>query len=124
MRKAILISTDEMVVHLLKSNTELLNIDVEVIAYSGDILREIKMRTPDLLIIDFILNNDNGGALCHQIKLDAKLHDLPVVLISDYTSLNAIAAKFGCSTFITKPLKLTQLLDTITKLLQPQSVPY
>jgi DNA-binding response OmpR family regulator len=122
MRKVILISTDETVVHLLKANARLLNIELEVIAYSGDILREIKMKGPDLLIIDFILNDDNGGALCHQIKLDAALHELPIILLSEYTSLDPIAAKFGCSTVITKPVNLRELFETMTHLLQPYAV--
>lgn len=100
----------------------MLNIELEVIAYSGDVLREIKTRMPELLIIDFILNDDNGGALCHQIKLDARLHNLPVILLSEYTSLDPIAAKFGCSTVITKPVNVHVLFETITHLLQPQAV--
>lgn len=100
----------------------MLNIQLEVIAYSADVLREIKMRMPELLIIDFILNDDNGGALCHQVKLDAKLHDLPVILLSEYTSLDRLAAKFGCSTVITKPVNMPELFETINHLLQPQAV--
>jgi DNA-binding response OmpR family regulator len=122
MRKVTLISPDETIIHLLKANTRILNIELEVIAYSGDVLLEIKMRMPELLIIDFILNDDNGGALCHQVKLDPKLHDLPVILLSEYTSLNPIAAKFGCSTVITKPVNLRELFETMARLLQPQAV--
>ncbi|MES2268403.1 MAG: response regulator [Bacteroidota bacterium] len=122
MRKVILISPDETVVHLLKSNSLFLNIEPEVINYSGDILNQIKLRSPDLVIIDFILNDDNGGSLCHQVKLDPKLHDLPVVLLSQYTSLHPIAAKFGCSTVITKPVNLHELQETINNLLQPEAI--
>jgi DNA-binding response OmpR family regulator len=122
MRKVILISSDEKVVHLLKINALLLNIDLQTIECSGDILCEIKTRSPELLIIDFILNDDNGGALCHQVKLDSQLHDLPVILLSEYTSLDPIAAKFGCSTVITKPVNLNELQETVNNLLQPHAV--
>lgn len=121
MRKVLLVSLDEAVVHLLTNNALLLNIELEVIACSVDFLRKIKLSSPELLIVDFILNDDNGGALCHQVKLDTQLHDLPVILLSVYTSLDPIAAKFGCSTVITKPINLDELGQAINNLLQSQA---
>ncbi|MFD0764374.1 response regulator [Mucilaginibacter lutimaris] len=122
MRKVILISPDDTVVHLLKSNSQFLNIEPEVICCSADILNQMKQSSPELLIIDFILNDDNGGTLCHQIKSDNELHDLPIILLSEYTSLDPISAKFGCSNVITKPVNLHELKETINNLLQPQAV--
>jgi len=121
MRKVILISTDETVVNLLNSNAGVLEIEPEVTMPSGDLLSEIKEKKPDLLIIDFILNDDNGGGLCHQVKSDSQLHGLPIILLSEYPSLERIATKFGCSTMITKPLNLYKLTEGLQNLGLTQS---
>ncbi|TSD65012.1 response regulator [Inquilinus sp. KBS0705] len=100
----------------------MLNIELDVFSSSGDVLQEIRQRKPDLLVIDFILNDDNGGGLCHQVKSDMQLHELPIILLSEYTTLDRIASKFGCSTVVNKPISQPDLYENINNLLQQQAV--
>jgi CheY-like chemotaxis protein len=119
MRRILLISTDAAVQELLCANSSLLNADVEVNECTPDLLQKIKQRKPDVLVIDFILNNDNGGGLCHQVKSDPQLRDLPIVLLSEYTNINRMASKFGCNAIVNKPADVRHLTSAITNLLQP-----
>ncbi|MDB5126988.1 response regulator [Mucilaginibacter sp.] len=119
MRRILLISTDAAVKELLCANSSLLNANVEVNECTQDLLQKIKHRKPDVLVIDFILNNDNGGGLCHQVKSDPQLRDLPVVLLSEYTTIGRIASKFGCDAIVNKPANVRHLTSAITNLLRP-----
>jgi DNA-binding NtrC family response regulator len=121
MKKVLLISTDTAVLDFFKTHLVLLDMNVFTLKPSQNLLSDISQNRPDLLVIDFLLNNDNGGGLCHQIKCDGQLHDLPVILLCEYATLDRAASKFGCNIILSKPLNVDQLVKVINSLtdLQP-----
>ena len=119
MKRILLISTDATVQELLCANSSLLNAQVEVNECTQDLLQKIKQHKPDVLVIDFILNDENGGGLCHQVKSDPQLRDLPIVLLSEYTTIDRLATKFGCDAIVNKPTDVQHLAAAIINLLQP-----
>ena len=119
MKNILLVSTDDDVLELIQSNSNLLNADIEAIDTAYGLLSKVRSKHPDLLIIDFILNDDNGGSLCHQIKSDPHLHDLPVILLSDYPNMERFATKFGCDAMLNKPFDLNRLAEILNNLPEP-----
>lgn len=116
MREVQLISTDTAVLGFFETHSVLLDINVQTLKPSPNLLSDIYQNRPDWLIIDFILNDDNGGCLCHQIKCDRQLHDLPVILLSEYSTLDRIASKVGCNIILSKPLNIDDLVNATKNL--------
>ena len=81
-----------------------LNLKCRSMESADELFFSIRQNKPHLVIIDFILNDINGGTICHQIKCDPVFHDLPVALLTEYNSLENIAPKFGCEYLLVKPL--------------------
>jgi DNA-binding response OmpR family regulator len=82
MKRILLISTDATVQELLCANSSLLNAEVEVNECTQDLLQKIKQHKPDVLVIDFILNDENGGGLCkthQQTTTKKKKHTTPTI---------------------------------------------
>ncbi|PJB33409.1 MAG: response regulator, partial [Deltaproteobacteria bacterium CG_4_9_14_3_um_filter_51_14] len=52
-------------------------------AYDGVEAEEsIKMRRPDLIVLDVMMPRKDGYVLCAELKADAKTRDIPVVLLT------------------------------------------
>ncbi|HNT37252.1 MAG TPA: response regulator [bacterium] len=87
--------------------------------------RIFQERTPDLAIVDLMLENmDDGFMLCHFIK--RKFPSVPVIMVSAVTSETGIG--FDASTdeerswikadaFLSKPLRFEQMFREIKRLL-------
>lgn len=108
MKNVLLVSTDPDLVRLIKTNSSCLNFNI-LLESSDDLLSKLRHIKPHMLIIDLILNENNGGGLCHQIKCDPELRYLPVILLSDYTNMEHLSAKFGCNVMLNKPLGISCL---------------
>ncbi|OQA87758.1 MAG: Transcriptional regulatory protein YycF [bacterium ADurb.Bin236] len=95
--------------------------DCEVIcADSGrDALRIVEERLPDLIVSDTELEDVNGYDVCKWIKNeDSPYKDIPLVLVSDRTSLQDRLRGFlaGANKYICKPFSIEDFLD-VTNLL-------
>lgn len=122
MKKVVIISDDSQLLDGLKTVLFSHEFSVYTFAGSEETLNEIKGLKPDLVMIDFLLNNANGGTLCHQLRLRPALAHLPVILLSDYPEVERFTAKFGCNAVIEKPASATVLINLLPGLLANQQL--
>jgi CheY-like chemotaxis protein len=115
LNKVYLVSNDNDSIKSLEHYCSALNLTCTSLEPADDLFFSLRKNKPDLLIIDFILNDINGGSLCHQLKCDPVFHDLPVALLTEYNSLESIAPKFGCGYLLAKPLTLNHFLLLVKK---------
>lgn len=97
----------------------------EVLAATNGIdgVEKARSARPDLILMDFSLPEMDGWTATKILKSDPATRATPVVaLTADAMSDNrakAIAA--GCDAFETKPVDLTHLLKTMTRLLEKRN---
>jgi len=106
------------------ANADLINLEkivtgaglVALTANSGKAaLAKAKGEKPDLILLDINMPDMDGFAVMRELKKDADVKDIPVVLI---TSKNQKADKMwaqmqGASGYITKPYTTDQILEKI-----------
>ncbi len=92
------------------------NFDVHTTSTSNNILNVAHDYNPDLVILDYLLNDGNGGDICRQFKADEKLGQIPVIIFSAYINEKVDYPAFGCQAVITKPFSLNELVDKVTSL--------
>jgi DNA-binding response OmpR family regulator len=73
---------------------------------------------PDIIIIDIILNGDNGRDVCKELKANEDTKDIPVMLMSASPALLNDHKECGAADVISKPFHLSDLTDKITSLLK------
>ncbi|WP_183548630.1 response regulator [Mucilaginibacter sp. AK015] len=112
----LLVSNDAFTINLFKDCCFQLAVKGVTRQSSQGLLNTLYKHTPDLVIIDFILEDGNGGSACHQIKCDKYLHNLPVALLTEYDNLQRFAPKFGCTHLLNKPLSLNDMTLLIAML--------
>jgi len=71
------------------------------------------MYKPDLVLLDLILPGESGFEICERLK--AQRENIPVVVLSaiDLESSRNLAAKTGADGYLAKPIRESELLETI-----------
>ncbi len=77
-------------------------------------------QLPDLILLDISLPDMNGYDVLTALKQDAATKNIPVVAISGHSpSKNRQASQFSFDKYLTKPIQVNPLFNTIDEFLQP-----
>ena len=86
-KKRILVVDDEPdFCSIVQGNLEKEGFAVEV-AYDGDEgLAKVKANPPDAIVLDVMMPEKDGYAVCKELKEDARLRDIPIVMLTAVAS--------------------------------------
>jgi len=74
---------------------------------------------PDLIFLDVMMPDVDGGDIAQQIEGDALLHGTPIVFFTGLVSEEeAVSNRIGGYRFIAKPLRRDQLLSCVEEILK------
>ncbi len=93
----------------------------EVLESDGDaqIFESVIKTQPDLVLLDVMLTEVDGFALCQQIKQDIRTQDIPIVLmtVADYREYRLKAREAGADELLTKPIDRLELSTRVKTLI-------
>lgn len=97
-----------------------------IVAYDGDDgLRKAREESPDLIILDVIMPVKDGFSTAEQLKKDAGLKNIPVIMLTSYVEKgggSSIAMSGGLTMetedYIDKPVSPEELLKRVEKYLK------
>ncbi len=92
------------------------------IARNGnEAVESIRAHRPDLVISDIIMPEMDGFELCREIKMEAGLRNIPVILLTALSDAGDIlkGLECGADNFITKPYNPAYLMSRIEDVLSP-----
>ncbi len=118
--KIFIVEDDPFMAELLKFHLEL-NPDNEVVVFNnGKVLINALPKKPDLVLLDYNLNGENGGVVMK--KLHEKIPDLPVVMVSGQEDINTAVTllKDGAFDYIVKDDNLKDRLWAIVNRVRSQ----
>ncbi len=102
--RLLVVDDDESVCTLIKSIMES-SYDISVTHTGREALKEARDHTPDLILLDIHLSDENGFTVMEELKKDSTTSDIPVLLITgdndSVTEENGF--KSGASDYIRKP---------------------
>jgi excisionase family DNA binding protein len=84
---------------------------------AGLLTREFR---PDAIVLDYMLPDINGNAVCRSIRSDETLKDVKIIIVSgviDREHVDRLLAD-GADDFIQKPFSIQQLVGRITELVR------
>ena len=87
----------------------------------ADGIESAKKHRPDLILLDLNLPDMRGDEVLHQLKADPTTRHIPVVMVSAdaMPGRSDQLRQQGASAYISKPYKVTELLETIIETLTP-----
>jgi PleD family two-component response regulator len=86
-------------------------------------LDEVRRAAPDLVILDWRMGRPDGFEVCREIKQDARLAHLPVIILTGQGDLEDRLAGFdaGADEYLAKPFDPRELLARVGALLRLSS---
>jgi len=90
-----------------------------ITADSGKAVLELmNAETPDVIMLDIIMENGDGYQTCRTLKRNPDTKDIPVVMVSSKSNDvdRKWAMKLGASDYITKPYSDDELLQRLSDL--------
>jgi CheY-like chemotaxis protein len=85
------------------------------ISPNGDCLQRLENDPPDLILLDVLLQGEDGRELCRQVKSREQTRRIPVILFSANLAATRSSATCGADAFLPKPFRLAELLDLVAR---------
>ncbi len=124
-KKRVLVVDDEPdFAAIVQTNLEKEGFEVEV-AYNGvEGLEKVHADPPDAIILDIMMPEMDGYAVCKALKSDEKCADIPVILltaVASHVTTTRYSHADGLSTeaddYIAKPASAEEITESIKRLL-------
>ncbi len=90
--------------------------DLETAISVEDALKIMRRRRPDLILLDLSLEGDKDGLdLVRTVRRTPEWKDIPIVAATAhaFNKDEQNCLKAGCNVFLSKPIKMKQLIDTV-----------
>ena len=125
MRNRILVVEDESdLLELLSFNLKKAGFSVATAKSGIEALKKARSVSPHLILLDLMLPELDGFAVCETIRKDPHNASTPIIILTALSSELARLAGFeaGASDYLTKPFRLEELLTRVRGLLRGTSV--
>ena len=122
MNWSILVVDDEAnTVEFLRITLEMSGYEVLEALDGATALKQVAEHQPDLVLLDVMMPKMDGLAVCRRLRAEPATADLPIVILSARTSVEAIREGLaaGATRYLTKPITRDNLLETIREVLNP-----
>lgn len=105
----------EMLVELLERDGRF---EVQTAATGFDAGLRTREFKPDVIVLDYMLPDVNGNAVCKSIRSDESLQDVKIIIVSGVVDREDVErlTEDGADDFMQKPFSIEQLVNRITEL--------
>ncbi len=105
----------EMLVELLERDGRF---EVQTAATGFDAGLRTREFRPDAIVLDYMLPDINGNAVCRSIRSDESLRDVKIIIVSGVVDRDHVEKLLadGADDFIQKPFSIEQLVSRIVEL--------
>jgi len=86
-------------------------------------LQKIQQSKPDIMILDVMMPHMDGITVCRKIRSNPETADLPIVMLSGKTHLNAVeeGIEAGANRYLAKPMSRNDLIQNLREVLAETS---
>lgn len=118
--KILIVDDEEHIVELIKYNLESNGFKVLTADNGIDALKIAKKELPNLILLDIMLPGKNGNDVCKEIRKDANISNMPVIMITAKgEELDRILGlELGADDYITKPFSVRELVARVKAVLR------
>ncbi len=107
----------EMLVELLERDGRF---EVQTASTGFDAGMRTRSFHPDVIVLDYMLPDINGNAVCRSIRADESLRDVKIIIVSGVVERDQVQRLLddGADDFIQKPFSIEQLVNRIIELVR------
>lgn len=112
-KKVLIIDDDSVIVQGMQTALELSGYHVECMTTGRRTKDMIASLRPDIVFLDVMLDGMDGRDITREIKKDAAMRDVPVIVISAAHNIDRSVLAAGADDFIPKPFSVADLVDRV-----------
>jgi diguanylate cyclase (GGDEF)-like protein len=122
-KKILVVDDDPNVGLLISAVLKKYNYLVTTLYHGDEVLTFLRDNKPDLILLDLRMPGIDGFALCKRIREAPDTRDIPVVILSGVSEVDAKVntIELGADDFITKPFDVRELRARINRILKRKS---
>ncbi len=128
LKKILVVEDDNEMLNLLKLTLEMEDYVVEGINNGKETFEKVYAFQPDLIVLDILLNGEDGRKICRSLKKHEDFKYIPVVMMSAYVLAEASAKESGADAFYSKPYDMGEFCMKIDQLVgkdvEPEPRPF
>lgn len=91
--------------------------DIHIIYDAGAICERAKSIRPDLIILDYLLLNNECELICGDLKQEVMVKDIPVIIVTGYRTKKLKSDIYHCDALFLKPIDMEVLASRIDYLI-------
>jgi two-component system phosphate regulon response regulator PhoB len=116
--RVLVIDDDPTIARIAKLTLRSKGYDVVVTEETHSGLIELFREKTDLILLDYMLPEQNGLSFLKEIRADPELKDIPVIMITTTGLSEVVQASvlLGANDFIAKPFNLKDLIERVGRL--------
>lgn len=97
--------------------------DVHILTSGSDVLEHARRGRPDLIIVDWVMSDTDGGTVLARLKGHPATKDTPVLAISALPDGAMRAELAGADRFLAKPFDVDELVGAVNHVLRRSAHP-
>ncbi|MCX8123878.1 MAG: response regulator transcription factor [Spirochaetes bacterium] len=120
MPKIYVVDDEKDIREILKVNLQKNGFDVYTFASAEEVLKQLAIAKPDLLILDIMMSGMDGFDLCKQIRASHNFKDIPILFLSAKSAEldKVLGLELGADDYITKPFSIHELIARVKAILR------
>ena len=125
MKRILIVEDDRDIVELVRYNLEKDDFQVQAVGDGVSALAQVKKSAPDLVILDLMLPKLSGLEICKEIRRDASLNRLPILMLTARgdEADRVVGLEIGADDYVTKPFSPRELVARVKALLRRAEPP-
>ncbi|MFA6087142.1 PleD family two-component system response regulator [Mucilaginibacter sp.] len=113
-KKILIVDDNDLIVEVMSYILVNCGYDVSTLSSGEEVINQVNITHPDLVILDAILPGMDGRDICKILKLNKTTHDMPIIMCSSYDEIGKSLNQTGApDDFLSKPFDMTTLLDKV-----------
>jgi phosphate regulon transcriptional regulator PhoB len=124
-QRCVIIEDEPDIVEMVRYNFRKEGFDVESYARGREGLEALRRNPPDLLLLDLMLPDEDGFSICRQVRADARLKSLPVIILTARGEEvdRIVGLELGADDYVVKPFSPRELVARAKAVLRRQARP-
>jgi len=115
----LIVDDEEDVLELVRYNLAKEGYGTEIATSGEEALKKVKLRSPDLVVLDLMLPGINGLEVCKKLKSDSKTGHIPIIMLTAKGEEVDIVTglELGADDYVIKPFSPKILIARIRRIL-------
>jgi CheY-like chemotaxis protein len=112
-RSVLILDDDQDILEVTKLILEMKGYHVQTRDSVTDVVQLVNETNPDIILVDLMIPEIGGREMMKNLKGNAKTKDIPALVFSANSEIEAISKTIGADGFLKKPFDIEQLEKTI-----------